>query len=81
MGIDVVFDTSQAQNGDTTTIEMKNLTGFGDSFKPGTKITAADGTVIGEVSSKETTNSVGSRGEKVHSGLNVRKMVRLMKSV
>ena len=61
-GIDVVFDTSQAQNGDTTTIEMKNLTGFGDSFKPGTKITAADGTVIGEVSSKETTNSVGSRG-------------------
>ena len=38
-GIDVVFDTSQAQNGDTTTIEMKNLTGFGDSFKPGTKIT------------------------------------------
>ena len=61
-GIDVVFDTSQAQNGDTTTIEMKNLTGFGDSFKPGTKITATDGTVIGEVSSKETTNSVGSRG-------------------
>ena len=61
-GIDVVFDTSQAQNGDTTTIEMKNLTGFGDSFKPGTKITAADGTVIGEVVSKATTNSVGSRG-------------------
>ena len=61
-GIDVVFDTSQAQNGDTTTIEMKNLTGFGDSFKPGTKITAADGTVIGEVVSKVTTNSAGSRG-------------------
>ena len=61
-GIDVVFDTSQAQNGDTTTIEMKNLTGFGDSFKPGTKITAADGTVIGEVVSKATTNSAGSRG-------------------
>ena len=61
-GIDVVFDTSQAQNGDTTTIEMKNLTGFGDSFKPGTKITAADGTVIGEVVTKVTTNSVGSRG-------------------
>ena len=61
-GIDVVFDTSQAQNGDTTTIEMKNLTGFGDSFKPGTKITAADGTVIGEVVSKATTNSTGSRG-------------------
>ena len=61
-GIDVVFDTSQAQNGDTTTIEMKNLTGFGDSFKPGTKITAADGTVIGEVVTKVTTNSAGSRG-------------------
>ena len=61
-GIDVVFDTSQAQNGDTTTIEMKNLTGFGDSFKPGTKITAADGTIIGEVVSKATTNSAGSRG-------------------
>ena len=63
-GIDVVFDTSQAQNGDTTTIEMKNLTGFGDSFKPGTKITAADGTVIGEVVSKATTNSAGNRNGK-----------------
>ena len=63
-GIDVVFDTSQAQNGDTTTIEMKNLTGFGDSFKPGTKITAGDGTVIGEVVSKATTNSAGNRNGK-----------------
>ena len=63
-GINVVFDTSQAQNGDTTTIELKNLAGFGDGFKPGvTKITATDGkTVIGEVISAVTTNSTGSRG-------------------
>jgi len=62
-GINVVFDTSQAQNGDTTTIELKNLAGFGDGFKPGvTKITATDGTVIGEVVSAVTTNSTGSRG-------------------
>ena len=62
-GIDVVFDTSQAQDGDTTTIELKNLAGFGESFKPGTEIKAADGkTVIGKVVSAVTTNSTGSRG-------------------
>ena len=62
-GIDVVFDTSQAQNGDTTTIELKNLAGLGDSFKPNeTKIKASDGTVIGVVTSSVSTNSTGSRG-------------------
>ena len=62
-GINFLFDTSQTQNGDTTTIELKNLAGLGDGFKPGvTKITATDGTVIGEVVSAVTTNSTGSRG-------------------
>ena len=62
-GINVVFDTSQAQNGDTTTIELKNLAGLGDSFKPNeTKIKASDGTVIGVVTKLVSTNSTGSRG-------------------
>ena len=62
-GINVLFDTSKVENGDTTTIELKNLAGLGDSFKPGvTKISATDGTVIGEVVSAVTTNSTGSRG-------------------
>ena len=62
-GINVVFDTSQAQNGDTTTIELKNLAGLGDSFKPNeTKIKAPDGTVIGVVTKLVSTNSTGSRG-------------------
>lgn len=43
-------------------IEMKNLIGFGDSFKFGIKIIAVDGIVIGEVLFKEIINFVGSRG-------------------
>ena len=62
-GINLLFDTSKVVNGETTTIELKNLAGLGDGFKPGvTKISAADGTVIGEVVSAVTTNSTGSRG-------------------
>ena len=62
-GINVLFDTSKVANGETTTIELKNLAGLGDGFKPGvTKISATDGTVIGEVVSAVTTNSTGSRG-------------------
>ena len=61
-GIQVAFDTSKAQAGDTTTIELKNLAAFGDSFKKGTKITAADGTVIGEVTEAAQSNSTGNKG-------------------
>ena len=61
-GIQVAFDTSKAQAGDTTTIELKNLAAFGDAFKKGTKITAADGTVIGEVTSADQSNSTGNKG-------------------
>ncbi len=61
-GIQVAFDTSKAQAGDTTTIELKNLAAFGDSFKKGTKITATDGTVIGEVTEAAQSNSTGNKG-------------------
>ncbi|WP_142358488.1 mucin-binding protein, partial [Streptococcus mitis] len=61
-GIQVAFDTSKAQAGDTTTIELKNLAAFGGSFKKGTKITATDGTVIGEVTEAAQSNSTGNKG-------------------
>ena len=61
-GIDVVFDTSKVENGDTTTIELSNLADFGASFKKGTEITAADGTVIGKVKSVDWKTSTGNRG-------------------
>ena len=61
-GIDVVFDTSKVEKGDTTTIELNNLADFGASFKKGTEITAADGTVIGTVKSIAWKTSTGNRG-------------------
>ena len=36
-GIEISFDTSRTQKGDTTKIELKNLAGFGDAFKVGTQ--------------------------------------------
>ena len=61
-GIDVVFDTSKAEKGDTTTIELSNLADFGAAFKKGTEITADDGTVIGKVKSIDWKTSTGNRG-------------------
>ena len=61
-GLQVTFDTSKTEKDDTTTIELKNLAEFGDSFKKGTKITASDGTVIGEVASVQQSNSTGNKG-------------------
>ena len=61
-GLQVTFDTSKTEKDDTTTIELKNLAEFGDSFKKGTKITASDGTVIGEVASVQESNSTGNKG-------------------
>lgn len=61
-GIDVVFDTSNVEKGDTTTIELSNLADFGSSFKKGTPITAEDGTVIGTVKEISWKTSTGNRG-------------------
>ena len=61
-GIDVVFDTSKVQKDDKTTIELANLAGFGEGFKKGTNITAADGTIIGTVDSIAWKTSTGNRG-------------------
>ena len=61
-GLQVAFDTSKAKAGDTTTIELKNLAAFGGSFKKGTKITAQDGTEIGEVTEAAQSNSTGNKG-------------------
>ena len=60
-GIDVVFDTSNVQKDDTTTIELANLGSFGEGFKKGTNITAPDGTVIGTVDSIAWKTSTGNR--------------------
>ncbi|MFS9331887.1 MucBP domain-containing protein [Streptococcus mitis] len=61
-GIEISFDTSRTQKGDTTKIELKNLAGFGDAFKAGTPIKAADGTTIGVVKSAAQSNSTGNKG-------------------
>ena len=61
-GIDVIFDTSKVEKGDTTTIELSNLADFGASFKTGTEITAEDGTVIGKVKGIAWKTSTGNRG-------------------
>ena len=61
-GLEVSFDTSNVKAGDTTTIELKNLAAFGNSFTKGTKITAADGTEIGVVESVAQSNSTGNKG-------------------
>ena len=61
-GIDVVFDTSKVEKGDTTTIELHNLADFGAAFKKDTPITAEDGTVIGTVKSIAWKNSTGNKG-------------------
>ena len=61
-GIDVMFDTSKAEKGDTTTIELHNLADFGAAFKKDTPITAEDGTVIGKVKSIAWKNSTGNKG-------------------
>ena len=61
-GIEISFDTSRTQKGDTTKIELKNLAGFGDAFKVGTPIKAADGTTIGVVKSAAQSNSTGNKG-------------------
>ena len=61
-GIDVIFDTSKAEKGDTTTIELSNLADFGAAFKKNTPITAEDGTVIGTVKSIVWKNSTGNKG-------------------
>ncbi len=61
-GIDVIFDTSKVEKGDTTTIELSNLADFGAAFKKGTEITADDGTVIGTVKSIGWKTSTGNRG-------------------
>ena len=61
-GIDVIFDTSKVEKGDTTTISLSNLADFGASFKNGTEITAEDGTVIGKVKAVDWKTSTGNRG-------------------
>ena len=61
-GIDVIFDTSKVEKGDTTTISLSNLADFGASFKNGTEITAEDGTVIGKVTAVDWKTSTGNRG-------------------
>ena len=61
-GLDVVFDTSRVEKGDTTTIELHNLADLGAAFKTGTEITAPDGTVIGKVKSIASSNSTGNKG-------------------
>ena len=61
-GIDVMFDTSKVEKGDTTTIELHNLADFGAAFKKDTPITAEDGTVIGKVKSITWKNSTGNKG-------------------
>ena len=61
-GLDVVFDTSRVEKGDTTTIELHNLADLGAAFKTGTEITAPDGTVIGKVKLIASSNSTGNKG-------------------
>ena len=61
-GLDVVFDTSRVEKGDTTTIELHNLADLGAAFKTGTEITAPDGTVIGKVKTIVSSNSTGNKG-------------------
>ena len=61
-GLDVVFDTSRVEKGDTTTIELHNLADLGAAFKKGTEITAPDGTVIGTVKTIVSSNSTGNKG-------------------
>ncbi|MDU3924942.1 MAG: mucus-binding protein, partial [Staphylococcus aureus] len=61
-GIDLVFDTSKVEAGDTTTISLSNLADFGASFKSGTEIVADDGKVIGKVTAVDWKTSTGNRG-------------------
>ena len=61
-GIDLVFDTSKVEKGDTTTISLSNLADFGASFKKGTEIVADDGKVIGKVTAVDWKTSTGNRG-------------------
>ena len=61
-GIDMVFDTSKVEEGDTTTISLSNLADFGASFKNGTEIVADDGKVIGKVTAVDWKTSTGNRG-------------------
>ena len=61
-GIDLVFDTSKVEKGDTTTISLSNLADFGASFKSGTEIVADDGKVIGKVTAVDWKTSTGNRG-------------------
>ena len=61
-GIDLVFDTSKVEEGDTTTISLSNLADFGASFKNGTEIVADDGKVIGKVTAVDWKTSTGNRG-------------------
>ena len=61
-GIDLVFDTSKVEEGDTTTISLSNLADFGASFKSGTEIVADDGKVIGKVTAVDWKTSTGNRG-------------------